>query len=165
MADASQRATGTCPACGAAGANDLEACEAIFQEVIARDFSELERFPLHRLTVDAYSLQHPDRYMRSAKSAAAHLVGACWAIEGTDDPQAAQAISRFLNGNPPLQRPQPDPPPRQRGALTIVDVRDAPDAREHRRVVLAWAADAWAAWSAHHVQARAWLGWAIDGRP
>ncbi|MEO0421799.1 MAG: DUF5946 family protein [Pseudomonadota bacterium] len=164
MADASQHGTSGCPACGAAEPDDLAACDAIFQKVIARDFSEPQRMPLHRLTVDAYALQHPDRYMRSAKSAAAHLVGACWAIEGNDDPRAAQAISHYLNGNPPLQRPQPDPPPRQRGALTIVDVRDAPDAHEHKRVVLAWARDAWAAWHAHHAQARAWLASAIDRR-
>jgi len=36
--------------------------------MIAREFGDFRYAREHRLTVDAYSLQHPDEYMRSAKS-------------------------------------------------------------------------------------------------
>ncbi len=109
-----------CPQCGAKGVGGEEGCEALFQEVVGREFNRPELFQVHRLTVDAYSLQHPDRYMKSAKSAVAHLTGMCWAMEGDDDPAVSLALSRYLDGAPTLARPEPMPPPGRRGDLTIV---------------------------------------------
>lgn len=71
----------SCPQCCATGVHDTDSCERLFQEVIGHEFSRSELFGVHRLTVDAYSLQHPDRYMKSTKSAAAHLSGLCWSLE------------------------------------------------------------------------------------
>jgi hypothetical protein len=42
---------------------------------LARDFSDVAYFRVHRLMVDVYSLHHPDRYCASGKSLAAHLTG------------------------------------------------------------------------------------------
>jgi hypothetical protein len=71
-----------CPHGGARNVGGEGGCNDLFQEVVGREFSRPELFQVHRLTVDAYALQHPDRYMKSAKSAVAHLTGMCWAMEG-----------------------------------------------------------------------------------
>lgn len=146
-----------CPHCGAKGVGGEDGCNGLFQEVVGREFSRPELFQVHRLTVDAYSLQHPDRYMKSAKSAAAHLTGMCWAMEGTDDPSVSVALSRFLDGSPEVTRPEPVPPPGERGSLTIVDLHSAPDSVEHLHRVREWARTAWDAWGEHHAQARIWV--------
>ena len=62
-----------CPECGAPGVASPDACKELFAEVGAREFADEAFFRVHRLTVDAYCLQHPNAYMRSSKSAAAHL--------------------------------------------------------------------------------------------
>ncbi|MBT8395385.1 MAG: hypothetical protein KJN92_00405 [Gemmatimonadetes bacterium] len=147
----------TCPHCGAREVGGEKGCKELFQEVVGREFSQAELFQVHRLTVDAYSLQHPDQYMKSAKSAAAHLAGMCWAMEGKHDPSVSVALSRFLDGTPNLLRPDPVPPPRERGNRTVVDVYLAPDSGEHIARVKDWAREVWDAWADHHGQARRWL--------
>ncbi len=146
-----------CPHCGASEVGGVEGCNELFQEVVGREFSRPELFQVHRLTVDAYSLQHPDQYMKSAKSAVAHLTGMCWAMEDRDDPSVSMALSRFLDGTPALVKPYPIPPPGRRGSMTIVDIFLAPDSAAHIERVREWARGAWEAWSEHHAQARLWL--------
>jgi hypothetical protein len=146
-----------CPHCGARAVGGEEGCNRLFQEVVGREFSQAELFRVHRLTVDAYSLQHPDRYMKSAKSAVAHLTGMCWAMEGDDDPSVSIALSRFLDGNPEFTRPEPPPAPGMRGEMTVLDVHSATDSPAHVERVRAWAAQAWESWSYHHEQARRWV--------
>ena len=155
-----------CPHCGAEEVGGENGCNEIFQEVVGREFSRPELFKVHRLTVDSYSLQHPDQYMKSAKSAVAHLVGMCWAMEDRDDPSVSMAISRFLDGTPDVTRPEPVPAAGNRGPVTVVDVYLAPDSVEHIDRVRVWAEGAWEAWTDHHEQARRWLVEAQEkGRP
>ena len=68
--------SGRCPECGADVRGGRAGCQQLCDEVLAREFGDYRYAREHRLTVDAYSLQHPDEYMRSAKSYAAHLTGA-----------------------------------------------------------------------------------------
>jgi hypothetical protein len=51
----------------------------------------------------------------------------------------------------------PPPPPRARGSITVVSIVDAMDAADYERRATEWARSAWAAWSAHWAQARAWV--------
>lgn len=146
-----------CPECGAEGVSGAEECNRLFQEVVGREFSQPELFPVHRLTVDAYSLQHPERYMKSAKSAVAHLTGMCWAMEGQDDPSISNALSRFLDGTPELTRPEPVPRGGFRGELTIADVHSAGDSEQHIQRVKEWARSVWESWALHHGKAREWV--------
>src|SRR5215216_7826173 len=70
-----------CPSCGAVGVGGLGGCRTVFDELAGREFSDPAFFAAHRLSVDAYSLQHPEQFMKSSKSAAAHLTGMCWSME------------------------------------------------------------------------------------
>lgn len=110
-----------------------------------REFSAPTWFVVHRLTVAAYSLQHPAEH--SDRSVAVHLTvlhHAHTAPEGAPGPERRVA-ARFR------QAPAPHlEPPADRGGLTVSDVVPATTAEEHSRRVRAWAASVWRAWAAHH---------------
>ena len=146
----------SCPECGAPVVGGREACQRVFDEVLAREFGDYRYARLHRLTVDVYSLQHPAEYMRSAKSYAAHLTGICAALEDDGAAETNRAIQRWLNGPHVFSRPG-DPAPRQRGLLTILHVHGATDPEDHLRRIREWAESTWAAWSGYHHVARRWV--------
>lgn len=153
--DASEKrdtSTGVCEDCGATTAGGRAGCLRLFEEVIALEFSDYRYGRIHRLTVDAYSLQHPDKYMLSGKSFAAHLTGMCAALEYDDAPVLNRAVQRWLGTNPRVEKPARLP--EFKGGLTITYIRGASDAEEHTRRVREWAQEVWAAWSEHHALAR-----------
>jgi Family of unknown function (DUF5946) len=145
-----------CQECGAPIAG-LDACRGLFDEIIAREFSDYRYARLHRLTVDTYSLQHPDRFMRSAKSFIAHLTGMCAAMENEDASSINRAVQEWLNGPTAIERP-PDVPPLRRGSLTVVDVLAVQDPHAYLQRIREWAGETWKAWSTHHTLAREWIG-------
>lgn len=131
-------------------------CWACFGEVLAREYSDLAYHAVHRLTVDAYAIQHPGQPSpQSIRSVALHGISLCAIFErdvGLDEAtrimqQAARDKERFVWLTPPSSM----------GVLTIADVLPATDAHEHARLVRRWAESAWAAWSAHHPAIRKWL--------
>lgn len=61
--------------------------------MIAREFGDYRYGRLHRLTVDSYALQHPEKYMHSAKSFAAHLTGMYAAMEHESDPARTREVN------------------------------------------------------------------------
>ncbi len=127
-------------------------CLKLFEEILAREFGDYRYGKIHRLTVDAYSLQHPDAYMRSGKSFAAHLTGMCAAFEYEDAVVLNQAVQKWLSTNPKIEKPAQLP--EQRGDLTIAYIHSACDAEEHVNRVREWARDVWGAWSKHHALAK-----------
>ena len=133
-----------------------EACQKLFDEVLAREFGDYRYARMHRLTVDVYALQHPAEYMRSAKSYAAHLTGMYAALETAATAEINRAVQQWLNG--PKGFPRPDvPAPRQRGVLTIVHVHEASAPEDHLRRVQEWAQSVWEGWRAYHHLARQWV--------
>ena len=144
-----------CEACGAPVA-DLTACRALFDELIAREFSDYRYARLHRLTVDTYALQHPEQFMRSAKSFVAHLTGMCAAMETDQAAAINRSVQQWLNGVKSLERPL-DVPPGKRGIVTIVYAHEAAEPAEYLNRVQEWASSAWAAWATHHEIARRWI--------
>src|SRR5215813_385146 len=116
-----------CPECGAPIEGDWAECRRLFNEVIAREFSDYRYGRVHRLTVDVYALQHPAEYMRSAKSYAAHLTGMYAALEGDTTEATNRAVQEWLNGPKALTRPG-HPSPGQRGALTVAYIHEARNA-------------------------------------
>ena len=152
----------TCPACGAVLPPGVGECQTLFDELLAREFTDYRYARLHRLTVDTYSLQHPERYMRSPKSFAAHLTGMCAAMEGEGADAVNGAVQRWLNGPRAIERPD-DVPAGRRGALTVIYVHQAADADDYLRRVQEWARSTWAAWETHHAIARKWIEQAGGG--
>ena len=145
-----------CEDCGAVVAQGKTGCLNLFEEILAREFSDYRYGKIHRLTVDAYSLQHPAAYMRSGKSFAAHLTGMCAAFEYDDTLALNQAVQKWLSTNPTIDKPAGLP--EQRGSITIIHIHTARDAEEHTIRVREWAQDVWTAWSDHHDLARQLIG-------
>lgn len=141
-----------CEDCGAAVTEGRAGCLTLFEEIIAREFSDYRYGRTHRLTVDAYALQHPDRYMHSGKSFAAHLTGMCAALEHEDALALNRMVQRWLSTNPRIDKPAHLPA--RRGNLTVTYIHSALDAIEHVNRVKEWAQDVWAAWAEHHDLAR-----------
>ncbi len=131
-------------------------CWAAFGELLALEYGEASYAGAHRLSVDAYAVQHPGHPTpQSIPSVALHLISLCLVLEQGFEPQdaadamqhAAQDKSRFTWL----------PPPALRGSVTVADVLGAGSGGEHVARVRAWAASAWFAWAAHHAVIRSWL--------
>lgn len=148
-----------CEDCGAAVVQGKAGCLTMFEEILAREFSDYRYGKIHRLTVDAYSLQHPEAYMRSGKSFAAHLTGMCVALEHEATLDLNRTVQKWLSTNPRIDKPVHLPD--QRGDLTITYIHSASDADDHINRVREWARDIWNAWSEHHGLARALIRKAI----
>ncbi len=149
----------TCAGCGRAIAGGEEGCRAEFDRLCASDYSGAVPYALHRLAVDAYSLQHPAEFCASGKSYAAHLCGLLVAQDHAGSAAAQQALRGWLDGARKIARPEP---PDARGTLTLAHVlaADGGDARE--RALLVWANAVWAAYAAQHALAARWLAEAFE---
>src|SRR5215210_7788729 len=122
-----------CDDCGAVVPGGKAGCLKLFEEIIAREFGDYRYGRIHRLTVDAYSLQHPNAYMRSGKSFAAHLTGIYAALEYEDALIINQTVQKWLSINPKIDKPARIP--EQRGNLTITYIHSAVDADEYGKRV------------------------------
>ncbi|MGZ3699647.1 MAG: DUF5946 family protein [Bdellovibrionota bacterium] len=143
-----------CSGCGMGIEGGTAGCGEIFNAFLERDFSDPAYFRYHRMVVDTYSLQHPDRYCASAKSLAAHLAGIYWMMEKSDARAVgSEALQRWLNGKSALVKPKL---PAFRGKITIADVRAAtPD--QYGKAVETWARETWRAYASLHEVAREWI--------
>lgn len=133
------------------------ACWAAYGEVLAREYANPGLFQaVHRLTVDAYAVQHPGRPSpQSIQSVALHLMRLCVVLEGGSDAERAMKVIRGWAGT--KGRFTWLTPPSSMGALTVVDVWKAADAAGHRKMSREWAMSAWIAWSGHHGTVRRWV--------
>ncbi len=155
-----------CPDCGAGYAaidgpthaylGGSPACWAAFNEVLAREFQDVRYFASHRLTVDAYTVQHPgdqsDR--RAAQSVNIHLTALYLVLEeGRTFAHASKTLGilakTYKQAFEPLAPPAPD-----LYRLTVKDVLHAKTAEAHADIVRQWAQDVWRAWADHHDVAR-----------
>jgi len=129
-----------CPECGMRSGPGKPNCAALRDILLARDFQNpVVYWKYHRLTVDAYCVQHQP-YVKSAKSLAAHLCGLCVALELNSDPVQLERLQIWLSTNPELTRPEL---PSFRGNLTVADVSGIEDPLAYGRAVQAWATSAW----------------------
>ena len=158
--------TSKCPACGAESP-DIEGpvhrymvsspgCWALYGEVLAREYGDPAYFQVHRLTVDAYAVQHPGGTDRqSIQSVGLHLVRLCLVFE--HDLAAERANQAMLAAGESKHRFTRLEPPESMGEITVADVVRAASVDEHRAAVREWARSAWEAWSEHHPTVRSWL--------
>jgi hypothetical protein len=150
---------GTCAGCGLEIAGGTEGCQALFDQFRLRESAELARgYGSTRLTIDIYSVQHPDRYCVSAKSLAAHLTGLCWAVERGGSEAGLRALQRWLNGSVPLNKPDV---PKGRGKLTVADIAGAAETTAYEAALDRWARSTWEAYSPLHAVARRWIDEAV----
>lgn len=150
-----------CGGCGRSVEGGTQGCQARFEELLARDYENAAFFAVHRMFVDTYALQHPERYCRSAKSLAAHLVGLGQILEnGISAATGAPALRDWLDGPSALEKP---PLPETRGEITLADVEDIAEPGGWREAVGAWAKSTWQAYAELHPLARRWA--AEAGRP
>lgn len=130
-------------------------CWAVYGTVLAREYGEW-RFPaIHRLSVDAYMVQHAGTPSRqSIQSVAVHLVGLFVVLElGLSSVRAMQAIRRAVEHSDRFIWLEP---PKQRGELTVLDVANAATLAEHEQIVWRWAQSVWQSWQCHHSTIRQW---------
>lgn len=143
-----------CAECGLQTRSDEPTCTQIFDALIARDFEQPAiSWKYHRLAVDAYSLQH-ESYVRSAKSLAAHLCGACIAFEHGNDAAVLARLQKWLSTNPAILKLEL---PKLRGQLTISHIHGIDDPVEYGRRVQEWAKSAWDAYRDLQPTAREWI--------
>ena len=109
----------------------------------------------HRLTVDAFAVQHPGQPSpQSIQSVCLHLVSLQLVLErGVDQSTATSLLPQLAARKDMFHWLEP---PGRMGPTTVNDVLAAASAKEHRKAVLDWAESAWGAWSAHHGIVRDW---------
>ena len=129
--------TSRCDTCGIVVAGGSTGCQSLFEEHLGLHFSRPTYFGVHRLFVDTYFLQHPERSCASFKSLAAHLGHLCWSLErGGSRAIPSEHIRRWVERHPQLDRPAP---PESRGRLMIGYVAQAGTPADHHRAVEQWA--------------------------
>ena len=145
-----------CSSCGATGVGGVLGCDAVFADLIGREFADPAFYRSHRLTVDSYCLQHPERYMISTKSAAAHLAGICWSLEVGESLHLPAPLKRFVDGPRTFDRVAA-PPPLHRGRINLTYLLPIRDSEEYLEAAREWARSVWAAWAVGQEQAREWV--------
>jgi hypothetical protein len=139
------------------------ACWAVYSEVLAREYSDPAYMAVHRLTVDAYSAQHPGvPERRSIQSVNVHLVGLHLVLDRGADLAFARNVIGAVTKMPADRLVWLDPPPTL-GDRNVLDVVAARDAADHGERVRDWAASVWAAWCPHHSRIAALADEAVRG--
>ena len=109
-------------------------CWAAFGRVLAREYEDRRYFAVHRLTVDAYAVQHPGvPGRRSIQSVGVHLVRLCLFLERNLSP--AMANDAMLAAAKNKAQYHWLEPPGFLGPLTVADVEAAVGVDEHVSLV------------------------------
>lgn len=153
-----------CPGCGGrlpaldgpvhAYMTSSPACWAAFNTVMAREYETPALMPVHRLSVDAWAVQHPgDGSRRAIQSVGLHLARLYVQLDqGLSGETANAAMLRFAARKADL----PELPPRTAYRMTVADVIEATEPADHAQAVRAWAEAVWADWSDQHAVIRRW---------
>jgi hypothetical protein len=132
------------------------ACWAAYGEVLAREYADQAYFAVHRLSVDAYAVQHPGHPSPQAvRAVAVHLVRLCLLLERGLPMQRANAA--MLKASEREESYVWLEPPTSRGSMTVTDVWKAEGVEAHMAAVRRWAESAWTAWAPHHATVRSWV--------
>ncbi len=131
-------------------------CWAVYGEVLAREYSNADYFAVHRLTVDAYAVQHPgSKDRQSIHSIGVHLIRLCLFLEhGLTAERANDAMLEAAKNKHTFTWLEP---PTCLGEITAADIAKTNSVDEHKALVKEWAQCVWDAWSCHHGIVRKWL--------
>ncbi len=157
----------TCPGCHASFP-DIEGpvhaymesspgCWHAYGQVLVREYGNPELLCVHRISVDAYAVQHPGGDSRQAiQSVGVHLARLCLFLErGLSAEHANAAMLRVGVMKSQMHKLAT---PSHLGHITVKDVLEAKNDHAHREVVHRWAESVWQAWATHHAIVRRWAG-------
>ncbi|WP_375552811.1 DUF5946 family protein [Rhodophyticola porphyridii] len=138
------------------------ACFAEYTELLAFEYSDPALMPTHRLSVDAFAVQHPgDGISRQAiQSVGLHLARLAVQLQHLHVPNRATDIMLLL-GKHKGELEALSPP--MAFSMTIADLRADAGTPAHIRAVTNWAKSAWADWSEHHDYILDWAGHHLSG--
>ena len=130
-------------------------CWKIFGDVLSREYGEFRNPDYHRLTVDAYAVQHPGiESRRSTQSVGVHLIALHLVFEHNLQPlNVTKRMSVLVDQAPSLHWLTP---PRFSDTASVLLVADARSPEDHKQAVWDWARSVWGAWSSHHETVREW---------
>jgi hypothetical protein len=124
------------------------ACWAAFGRVLAAEYSDSSLMGVHRLSVDAYAVQHPGDGSRQAiQSVGLHLARLHVQLDrqlGADEANAFMLSAAARKAGMLMLRPPPAFP------ITVAQVAPFAGTAGHERAVREWAQSAWDAWAHAH---------------
>jgi len=128
--------------------NSSPGCWAVYGEILAREYSDPTYFEVHRLTVDAYAVQHPGSTDRqSIQSVGVHLIRLCLFLEHGLTPENANdamlEAGKYKHSFTWLVAPA------SLGSITAANVVKVKTVEEHKAIIRAWAQSTWDAWEMH----------------
>lgn len=130
------------------------ACWAAFGRILAAEYSDPALMAVHRLSVDAFAVQHPGGGSRRAiQSVGLHLARLHFQLESGPEPEQANAFMLRAAARK-KELPRLTKPPSFR--ITTADVAPVAGTAAHPQSVREWAESAWQAWSHAHEFIRAW---------
>lgn len=131
------------------------ACFALFNRVLACEYSDPALQPTHRLTVDTYALQHPGdaAERRQIQSVGLHLARLGLQLTRPMPPRQTNDVMLGL-GQHKHTLVYLDPPPAF--TMTVADVAKFAGTDQHAAKVTDWARTTWNDWSAHHDYIARW---------
>jgi len=129
------------------------ACWAAYGKVLEREYSDPAFFKNHRMTVDAYALQHPgDKSAQAVQSVNIHLISTTLIFKYRANPDRAlsamQKISAASKKDKTLFKWLK--PPKNLGGITVLDLLPITQLDNHLTHIQAWAHNVWQAWAEHH---------------
>lgn len=157
-------APSACPGCGALFTPEdgpihrymisSPACWAAFGRIMAAEYSDPALMPVHRLSVDAFAVQHPgDGSRQATQSVGLHLARLHVQLERGLTPDQAHAFMLRAAENKVSLPALPTP---ELFNLTTADVGPLAGTSRHIEAVQAWAESAWRAHTASHAPIRRW---------
>ncbi len=130
------------------------ACWRAFGDLLAAEYAAPDLLPVHRLSVDAYAVQHPGGASRQAiQSVGLHLARLLVQLEAPRPPKETNEVMRqFADRKASLTRLTPP----GKFSMTIADVAPFIGGPLHAQKVSDWARAAWNDWRAAHAYIRGW---------
>lgn len=132
-------------------------CWKTFGDILAKEYGDIEYMKVHRLTVDAYALQHIGKESpQTIQSMNLHLMALCATLEhGVEYDFIPKVMNKKLKEYKGVFEWLT--PPNSLGSTTVVDVVKAENSKEHEKIVLEWAKDVWQTWNKHHSKIETYL--------
>lgn len=124
------------------------ACWAAYGEVLAAEYADANLMPVHRLSVDAFAVQHPGDGSRQAiQSIGLHLCRLHMQLEIGLSPEQANEFMLRAGTRKAEFPPLSSPPSFQ---VTVAEVAPLAGAATHVETVRRWAQSSWNDWSHVH---------------